>query len=171
MKYLLATILICGIVQHSVASPLVFKTTKETLTNDLTEIAAFDSSKYKQVRVAVKFIGEPVLSESEAKSNLDFAQRTYDRNLELLEKGSISKENFDSYSTALNEARENYRKSKGKNSSQLNVFAIENIEEILLLDFDSRKTSFAFILDTPPSKISIKAATKGTYKIYIWASL
>jgi hypothetical protein len=56
------------LVQFALGSPLVFKTTKEIKGDGWTELAIFDSSKYKQIRVGVvdDNVSESVLNISAA---------------------------------------------------------------------------------------------------------
>ncbi len=53
MKILPLVIVLVLLVHTSMASPLVFKVTKEVNTNESTEIAVFDTSKYKQIRIGL----------------------------------------------------------------------------------------------------------------------
>jgi hypothetical protein len=53
MKKLFFFVLILIWAQNAFASPLVFKATKEVKSADWVEIALFDASKYKQVRIGI----------------------------------------------------------------------------------------------------------------------
>lgn len=70
-------------VQTVFGSPLVFKSKVEVKTQDITELCIFDSSKYKQIRVAVKFesaessIGEITLYSVENGEEVFLANNSY----------------------------------------------------------------------------------------------
>lgn len=152
---------------NSFSSPLIFKATKEITTNEVIELASFDASKYKQIRIGLKAINRIRLeSKDGALEELNSAKRNLTSTEELLKAGVRSRANFDEAQNRLIEAQKAYDSSVDKIETA-GVYALEESNEILLFGFNEI-LNHSIIIDNPPSKVSIKGYGKGTYKIYVW---
>lgn len=158
------------------ASPLVFKITKNVTTDGLFELATFDASKFSQIRIGIKISDrlpndKHPTSKSSAALRLDIAKRDLQSKTELLKTGVISRSDYDKAKLELTLAQENFDKSVDLIYPNVNIFGIEGKEEVLLNTFDNKNNNFSFLIESPPSKISIKVFGQATYTVFIWASL
>jgi hypothetical protein len=53
----------------------------------------------------------------------------------------------------------------------VSIFGLEGTEEILLMSLDEKSLANSIVIDSPPTKVSIKVFGRGTYKLFVWASV
>lgn len=158
------SIVIFSIVRFGYGSPLIFKTTKEIKTNEVIELGSFDASKYKQIRIGLKAVGRVLtLSKDVALAELNSAKRA----VENSQSGIYSQADRNEAQARLVEAQKNYDNAADVQSA--GVFGVEEENEILIIGFEDL-LKHSVVIDSPPTKISIKGFGKGTYKIFIWAN-
>lgn len=163
------------------ASPLVFKLTKEVSESTEVELCNFNAAKYSQIRIAVKLPtnSDPkdfVFNQSAidtASVELNAAKRTLESQKSLYEKGFVSKAEIERNEQEVFDAQSKYNEAVSRlrtkpQISRAGIFGFESGENFLL---SSTNKSEMFVFDTPPSQIKIKVSGKGTYKVFIWASL
>ena len=168
--FLILLLLIFFVTNDVLSSPLIFKVKKEITTEGLVELGEFDATRYKQIRIAVKSsVGSvAVSSNSVAEIELKAAERELERKIQLLEKGEISRSEYDVAADRVRIARLNFRNAPEIVFPPVSVFGVESNEEILLANFGEKSTNRSIVIDTPPSKIRIKVSAKGTYSLYVW---
>mgnify|MGYP001567333182 CR=1 FL=1 len=175
--YLLIFILVFINVLNSLASPLIFKSQKEITTVGVFELGVFDTTKYKQIRIGINRIkNSPTkeqveMAKSKAEIEVNAARRELIRAVELLEKGVISKLEYDQAKDRLEKAEVYFRIPVEVISLNISLYAVENGEEIFLIDLDKKSNSQSFVLDTPPSKIVVKVSGQGKYSLFVWGTL
>ncbi len=169
-KYLNLFLLMVFLTSNILSSPLIFKVKKEITNEGLVELATFDTTRYKQIRIGIQSsVGKIVYtSNSAAEIELKAAERELERKIQLLEKGEISRSEYDIAVDRRNIALSNTQKSAEIVFPPVSVFAVEGGEEILLAVFGGKMTSRSIVIDTPPSKIRIKVSGKNTYSLYVW---
>lgn len=159
------------------SSPLIFKAIKEINTKDLIELGSFDATKYKQIRIGVNFISAKSnsIENTSAYAQLVAKRAELSAKLETL-KLTLKEKHPDVIRTGneidkINDEIEKLVNSqKEKLSQTIEIVGIEGKDEIPLYSFDEKNKSFSIVLDSPPSKISIKAKGEGKYSLYVWAS-
>lgn len=172
MKKVLVLVLLflfCSI--NSLGSPLIFKIKKEITTEGLIEIGTFDATRYRQIRIGIKAFGRyerPTVSKSVAEIELNAAKRDLERKRQLLEEGNISRSEYDLAADRMKTAQLNYDNAKENIYPSATVFGVESGEEIVSAVFDEKSINRSILIDTPPSKISVKVSGKGTYSLYVW---
>ena len=169
-KFLIIVLLFIFTTSNSLGSPLVFKLTKEINTKDLIELGSFDAAKYRQIRIGIKFT-----SISEDPSDIRIAQLTLKRKLlidELESLKTIYKANNPKVIEAQNkidiindEVKEFHI---AESTSSVSILGVEGKDEIVLSNFTERNLNHSIIIDSPPSKISVKVSGKGIYSLYVW---
>lgn len=55
-------------------------------------------------------------------------------------------------------------------SQRVNIYAVEDNQEIFLFSAMDKDLSFSTVIDVPPSKIKLSARGNGIYSIYVWGS-
>ena len=95
------------------SAPLVFQTSKQVEGAEFVELANFDASKYRQIRIGI----------------------TDDKAFESI----------------------------------LNIFAVENNQEMLMEQIKGTFLRHTILIDSPPSRISFRVRGEGTYHLFIWA--
>ncbi len=157
------------------ASPLIFKTTKEVTSTNLFDLGSFDTSKYRQVRITIKqankLIGSQPLSKVATEIELNAAKRELERNRQLLEAGVVSRAYYDDSADRLKIAQANYDNAVETVYPPMSIYGIEGTEEILLASFDGKSLLNTIVIESPPTKISVKVFGRNTYKVFAWASL
>ena len=161
-------------IQFAYASPLVFKVTKEVTNTELFELGNFDASKYRQIRITVKISNKTqsnLISKDRALVNLNFSRREFNRIKELYEQGVFTKLQYDEAEEKLKMAQQTYDNAVAVNYPPVSIFGLEGLEEIFISSFEEGNLTNSIVIDSPPTKISIKVFGKGTYKLFVWASL
>jgi hypothetical protein len=139
-----------GLLANNVSgSPLIFTVTKEIKTDDVFEISAIDTTKYKQLRIAIK---------SEKGDSVEYS-RLRSRRVELNAQLDSLRLNFkDDHPEVLLKRKEIEslddditRLSKFQNA-EIYIVAVENGEEIPLFSLDKTRMNDSFLVDTPPTK-------------------
>lgn len=152
-------------------SPLVFKATKEVKGGETAELGTIDAAKYRQVRISVTLGGGGLqsrrLTKDTAEFQLNSAKRELDRVTGLVEQGVISRADYDRAKAEFDAAQRNFDNAR----PIISIFAVEAGEEILIMKFDDPEKFRSIIFDSPPSKLIVKVSGKGTYKIFVWASM
>lgn len=160
--------------QFAYASPLIFKITKEVTNAELLELGNFDASKYKQIRVTVKISNKAqnnLVSKDIALVDLDFAKREFNRVKELYEQGVYSKSQYDRAEERLKVTQQIYDNALEIIYPPVSIFGLEGTEEIFISSFDERSLTNSIVIDSPPTKVSVKVFGRGTYKLFVWASV
>jgi len=138
------------------------------------ELANFDASKYRQIRIAVKIMNKSqsnLISKDRALVDLNFAKRELNRAKELYEKGDYSKLEYERAEERLKIAQETYDNALETIYPPVSIFGLEGTEEILLMSLDEKSLANSIVIDSPPTKVSIKVFGRGTYKLFVWASV
>ncbi len=169
-------ILLFGIIIFAVidafGSPLLFKATKEINSKGLVELGSFDASKYRQIRIGVKTTDRVQTSSTTknvAEIQLNFAKRELQRSEELLEKGVISSADYNRVKEQVEIAQRNYDNADEIAYPALIILGLESLDEILVTSFDEKGNfTRSVVIDSPPSKISVKVSGKGKYMLYVW---
>jgi hypothetical protein len=168
---LLVLLIICGLT-NAISSPLIFKVTKEVNSSGLFELGIFDSVKYRQIRIGIKTIDRvenSPITKAVAEVNLSMAKRESVRGKKLLDDGFISASEYNILSEKVRTAQLDNDNAGEMIYPALSVFGLENADAILLTSFDDKgNLNRSFLIDTPPSKISVKVSGKGIYTLYIW---
>lgn len=159
------------------SSPLIFKVTKEINTKDLIELGSFDATKYKQIRIGVKFTStNPDSVESTPAYRLLVSTRV-ELIVKLAELEMSFRENHPEILSTqkkidkIEDEVANLAKLQNEELKRtIKILGVEGKDEILLYSSDGKNTSFSTILESPPSKIIIKAKGEGNYSLYVWAS-
>jgi peptidoglycan hydrolase CwlO-like protein len=148
-------------------SPLIFKVTKSLNAQDSIELGSFDATKYRQIRIGIK------VNSSRDTSDEKFARLTKKR-FELDGQLRDLREKYtDSYIKIIETQNEIAKvndeiKEMEKTLSVINIFGIEGVDELLLYELTGRGINRSFVIDTPPSKISVKVSGTGIYSLYVW---
>lgn len=169
-------ILLLFFVNNVFSSPLIFKVTKEINTQDLIELGSFDATKYKQIRIGVNFTS---IKSDSIENNSSYAQLVIKR-VELIAKLESFRRIYNEQNPTViatsneivkvNNDIENLAELLKALSQKIEIVGIEGKDEIPLYSLNGKNTSFSIVLDTPPSKVSIKVKGKGSYSLYVWAS-
>jgi len=153
-------------VNNALGSPLIFTIAKEISAGGIFEIAAIDTAKYRQIRIAVK---------SETKSNPAESARLIQRRTELAARLRDLKLSFkETHPEVLSKQKEidsveiGITRLNEIQDAAIFIVAVENGEEIPLLSLDKTEMSKSFIIDSPPTKTKILVKGQGKYSIYIW---
>ncbi len=175
LKFVLVICVVLSNAENLYASTLIFKTTKEVTSTDLIDLGIFDTSKYGQIRVTIKqankLIDSPPLTKAIAEIDLNLAQREVKRLKELLPKGVISRLEYDNAEYKLEIAQANYDNAVETVYPPISIYGIEGTEEILIATFDGKSIINTIVIDTPPTKISVRVFGRNTYKLFAWGSL
>ena len=169
-KFLILFLLIFFVTNNILGSPLIFKAKKEVTSEGLVELGTFDATRYKQIRIGIQSSVGKILptSNSTAEIELKAAERELERKVQLLERGEISRSEYDIAADRVKIARLNFKNVIEIAFPVVSVFGVESNEEILLAVFGDKTTNRSIVIDTPPSKIRIKVSGKGTYSLYVW---
>jgi hypothetical protein len=147
-KLLPLSIWVFVFIQNVVAAPLVFKTIFEvTSETEVTTIATIDTAKYKQIRIGIKFLNE---ENTVIQSALKKAEELY-RKKELTEIA---------YRRLTNDLNSRFI------STDISFYALEELHEMII----PTTNNIGVVIDSPPSKIVIKAKGRGAYRVYVWAT-
>ncbi len=169
MKILLVFTLILAPALNCFAAPMVFKSKKEITDNKVTEIAAFDTSKYKQIRISIRSANRTrLLPKPVALDNLNNYKGLVESTQKLLAQGVVLQSRVDLIKKELEEAQKAYDMSV-ENAESAGVFGVEESGEDLLMGFSELMLNKSFIIECPPTKISIKVYGQGSYSVYIYA--
>ena len=165
-----------GITQNSFASPLIFRAKKNITADGIFELGRFDATKYKQIRIGIKVEGRVISGNTKtlkpvAEIELNAAKRELDRKTELLETGNISRAEYDRARDRYDTAKAIYDNAVKAIYPNISIYGLEGTDEIFMQAFDDKSDSRSFLLETPPSKIIIKISGKGTYSLFVWATL
>jgi len=154
---------------------LVFRATKVVTTNELAELGTFDATKFSRIRIVVKLLDRSentvFLVKSEALTELNRTKRDVERQLQLYERGIISKASYDNDLERLQMAQRNYDNALENIFPPVTITGIDDGEEIPLGIFEKLRPANSIILEVPPSKIKIQVFGKGTYKLLVWGVL
>jgi len=157
-------------------SPLIFKVTKSLNAKDSIELGSFDATKYRQIRIGIKVSSSSdtsKISSSRDTSAEELARLTQKR-VELDGQLRNLREKYtDSYIKIIEIKQEIAKiddeiKEMEKFLSVINIFGIEGVDELLLYELTGRGLNRSFVIDTPPSKISVKVSGTGIYSLYVW---
>jgi hypothetical protein len=164
-KFFVLVLLFIFTVSNSLGSPLVFKITKDVTKIGLVEIGSFDAMKFKQIRLAVKISEREMVTSSKkyAEIELSLAKSDLTRKERLLLSGDVSRADYDSAVERVKIAQQAY-----DNNGTVSIFGVENGDEILLAEIEEGTANRTIIIDSPPSKISVKASGTGKYSVYVW---
>jgi len=168
-KFLALALIIVFAATGAFGSPLIFKIKKEITAAGVVELANFDATKYKQIRIGVKVSYlEKSASIIAAETELTLANEELKRNQRLLETGDVPKSYYDLAAERVRNAQRAYDNIKTNSSTSVNIFGVENGDEILLAVLEMGNIARSVVIDSPSSKISVKVAAKGTYSLYVW---
>jgi hypothetical protein len=164
-KLFTVVLLLIFTVSNSFGAPLVFKITKDVTKIGLVEIGNFDAIKFKQIRLAVKISERQIITSSKesAKFELAIAKSDLTRKEKLLASGDVSRADYDSAVERVKLAQQAY-----DNNGTVSIFGVENGDEILLAEIEEGTANRTVIIDSPPSKISVKTSGTGNYSLYVW---
>jgi hypothetical protein len=166
---ILIFLIVCG-VNHALSSSLLFKLTKEVTTEDLFELSGFDATKYRQIRIGIK-VELPAIKASDDEYSAKVQRRAIlTSKLEAMRK-VYSDRMPDVIATKaeiemIDNEISNYKDAAA--TSVVKILGIESNEEISLFDFSEKNLNRSIVIDSPPSKISVKVQGKGKYTLYIW---
>lgn len=150
------------------ASPLIFKAQKTLADLTQAELGRFDAFKYRSIRIGVKtdYQGRgSAQSKENAEVELNAAKRELERKKEVLEKGVISRAEFDLAVKRRDQAQVAYNNSL---FPAVVIVGIEGDEEIVLASTEDIQKNQSFVIDNPPPKIVVKVFGKGKYSLYVW---
>lgn len=168
-KFLVFVLFFVFVVSNAFGSPLIFRVKKEITTTGVAELASFDATKYRQIRIGVKVSNlEKSVSKIAAETELSSAKEELQRKENLLASGDITRSTFDLSLERVRIAQRIYDSTKEYSSTSVNIFGVENGDEILLAVLELGNVARSVVIDSPSSKISVKVAGKGTYSLYIW---
>lgn len=172
MKIAIVLILIiCCFVNNSLGSPLIFKVSKNITSKDLIEIGSFDATRFRQIRFGIKIKSTSTklpISKIEAEIELNAARRELKRYETLLESGNISRSEYDRVADRARLAQQKYDNADDLVNSTVYILGIEGDEEIIIASLSERETNRSFIIDSPPSKIKVKASGNCIISVYVW---
>lgn len=176
MKKITILFLLVGFFTSNIlSSPLLFKVNKKITTGGL-ELATFDASKYRQIRIGVKAISmdnSQTVKELPAYSQLIQKRAELlselERMLKVFKEGHpqiVAKKNE---INKINEEIESLEKSINEQlAPKVTILAAEDKDTIILEKFEEKDINRSIVIDSPPSKINIIFDGKGIYSVYIW---
>jgi hypothetical protein len=174
-KFLTLILLFAFAANNSLASPLIFKAKKEITSKGLVELATFDATRYKQIRIGIKIIGNSdqistsiSTSKAIAEIELNAAKRELKRKEELLEQGEISHMDYDLAKDRERIAQQKYDGAEENAYQSVSILGVEGSDEILIATLGERTSIRSLIIDSPPAKIRVKVSGKGMYSLYVW---
>jgi len=161
--------------ENGFTSPLLFKTTKEVTTTAIVELGSFDSTRFRQLRIVVQLTNKPkarqAISKDSTLTELNASKRELRRSEELLQQGVISRSDYDQSAERLKIAQANYDNALEIVFPPIMILGLEGNEEIPLVSFDGESSTNSIVIDSPPSRIRVNVFGKGTYKLFVWASV
>ena len=158
---------------NAFGSPLVFTVSKDIVTDGISEIATIDTAKYSQIRIAIKAVpkGNPANDAAEftklTGKRIELEAEIQGLKLTFNEKHLEITRNRDELSK-VNVELEKIGKRLDEADQMIGIAAVENGEEIQLLNLDERKLNDSFVIDSPPTKLRIYFKGQGKFTIYIW---
>lgn len=171
-KLLILVLLFIFAANNSFGSPLVFKVIKEVDTKDLTELASFDATKYRQIRIGIKAIStNKKIDESKyaqlIQKRAELTAKLQNLKLTLIDKhpSVIAAQNE---IDKTNDEIEEINSLKSGKILNVSIFGVDGKDEILLFNFEEGNINRSIIVDSPPSKITVKVSGKGMYSLYVW---
>lgn len=132
------------------ALPVVLKTSKTVSNDELTELFQLDTSKFRQIRIAIKYVSEGLSAYGQAELN---------RAETLLKQGVISQNRYDETKERLLQA--------GSHSYTGYLNAIEDSEKYLITELKMPMNG-SIVIDAPPSKTAAFVIGKGKYSVVVW---
>lgn len=174
MRNLLSLVLFLVLfANNTFGSPLIYSVSKDIAADGITEIAIVDTSKYQQIRVAVKIAPK----NDQTKDKVEFTRLTGKRGeltTRINELKNTLKSNYPVILTKQRELGEVTAQLEeiGKRFDEAELFvqiaAIEKGEEFQILEIDESRLDGTFLIDTPPSKLKISVKGRGKFTVYIW---
>ena len=175
-EFLILILLVTFAANNSFGSPLIFKVTKEINAKDLIELGSFDATKYRQIRISIKVIytsnelstikdtpaySQLIVKRAELKAKLDNLKLTLkEQHPEVI----ATQNNIDK----INDEIAKLAAVEVDLTSTVSILGVDIKDEILLSSFTERNLNRSIVIDSPPSKISVKVLGKGTYTLYVW---
>lgn len=160
-------------VNSVIGSPLVFTKTREVNTNEIIELGSFDATKYKQIRIGIKCISD----DGETQRLIgDLIQKRAERlaTRERLTNEGIRPKHPDMIRVDIELDRLNDQIDsikKARSALTINILGVEGTDEIPIAIFNERKDNYSIVLDTPPSRISIRVIGQGKYTLFVWGTV
>jgi hypothetical protein len=158
------------------ASPLIFKTTKEIKTDTSEEIAVFDATKYRNLRIGAHIFGRPPMGCVNIRSKAMLLGE-----LERLREGLKAGEQQipgvrfpadyrERQLKQIAEKEEAYKNALEFPCADISIFVVEDNDEFRLniVTGIGRDGVLFGNIETPPRKLRIMGNGIGKYKIYIW---
>ena len=174
-KFLILILLTAFAVNDSLGSPLLFKVTKEINSKDLTELGVFDATKYRQIRIGIKIISVKSDAIQNTPTYVQLVQKREELRVKLEKLQSTLRDKHPDIVATKNEIDKlNDEIEKLVQSDQswaVGIFGVEGRDEILLSNItssDNNSLKYSMIIDSPPSKISVKVSGKGIFTVYVW---
>lgn len=170
-RFLILFILIAAVVNNSLASPLVFKVKKTIDSKELVELASFDATKYRQIRIGIKVTSADDEISSDSRFGLLISKRAdiqarlgkllmqyTERHPEVVS----TKNEIELLNNQISEL------TSARSAIGLRIVGIEETNEVGIFELFGESLNRSIVIDTPPSKISIKVSGRGVYSLYVW---
>lgn len=169
MTKILATILSLLLISNlAFGSPLIYKVSKTIASDEITEVGTFDALKYRQIRIGIKVDNTAAVSKyyELSKKRQDLETELYSLKSKYTDEHPKVREIKQEISNLDKEIR-----SLGKIYPTILISGVEGQEQIPLFELRKESLTNTFLIESPPSKISIKVEGKGNYSFFVWGSL